>query len=190
MNQDPERPEQTECQREPGASKAARDLGSVWDPQSIWIWTRKEVERRKKKTAIGILLSPAFHLQDSGSNKLPLRERHGRLGATQSPASSCPRAHEDTNKPNVFLTQPYFTITSWSTKYMSYWNLFSVKSIRKMKICSALHRNSSYLFILTTNLPPVFLVLAKLCINMSRTRRRKPQIYSSTFHLRVFIKHF
>lgn len=38
-------------------------------------------ERLKKHSVVGILLSStASHLQDSGSNKSPLRERRGGLG--------------------------------------------------------------------------------------------------------------
>lgn len=40
-----------------------------------------------RKLALGILLSSASYLQDSGSNKFPLRERRGRLSRAEVPHS-------------------------------------------------------------------------------------------------------
>lgn len=99
MNQIPERTEQMTCPS--GSEKRGKKAGRFMEH----LGPRGRSDRQEgRKLALGILLSSASYLQDSGSNKFPLKgaawQTEPSRGATQSLAPSWPRAHEGTIKAN------------------------------------------------------------------------------------------
>lgn len=56
------------------------EIYAIFRIPRLFGWERR-LKKKKKPSAVGILLSSsASHLQDSGSNKSPLREWRGGLG--------------------------------------------------------------------------------------------------------------